>query len=79
MFGDVLLPLYRRVARPLVVPYYCLQLRFTKLENRSAKTARITDRTRSMFRAILAENGIADTDNAASLESSVPQLNFGGS
>jgi hypothetical protein len=28
------------------------------------QAARITDRTRSMFRAILAENGIADTDNA---------------
>ena len=28
------------------------------------QAARITDRTRSMFRAILAENGVADTDDA---------------
>lgn len=29
-----------------------------------SRDARITDRTRSMFRAILAENCIADTDDA---------------
>jgi len=28
------------------------------------QAARITDRTRSMFRAILTENGVADTDDA---------------
>jgi hypothetical protein len=28
------------------------------------QVGQITDRTRSMFRAILAENGIADTDDA---------------
>jgi hypothetical protein len=28
------------------------------------QAARITDRTRSMFRAILAENGVAGTDDA---------------
>ena len=30
----------------------------------ASQAAQITDRTRSMFRAILAENGIADTDDA---------------
>ena len=30
----------------------------------TSQGARITDRTRSMFRAILAENGVADTDDA---------------
>jgi hypothetical protein len=30
----------------------------------ASRAAQITDRTRSMFRAILAENGIADTDDA---------------
>lgn len=30
----------------------------------ASHAARITDRTRSMFRAILAENSIADTDDA---------------
>jgi hypothetical protein len=30
----------------------------------ASRAARITDRTRSMFRAILAENNIADTDDA---------------
>jgi hypothetical protein len=30
----------------------------------ASQAARITDRTRSMFRAILAENGIANTDDA---------------
>jgi hypothetical protein len=30
----------------------------------ASQAARITDRTRSMFRAILAENGVADTDDA---------------
>jgi predicted HTH domain antitoxin len=29
----------------------------------ASRAARITDRTLSMFRAILAENGIADTDD----------------
>jgi hypothetical protein len=28
------------------------------------QAARITDRTRSMFRAILVENGVTDTDDA---------------
>lgn len=30
----------------------------------ASEPARITDRTRSMFRAILLENGVADTDDA---------------
>jgi hypothetical protein len=30
----------------------------------ASQAARITERTRSMFRAILAENSIADTDDA---------------
>jgi hypothetical protein len=34
------------------------------LSDMAPRDARITDRTRSMFRAILAENCIADTDDA---------------
>jgi hypothetical protein len=32
-------------------------------DNAASRAARFTEQTRSMFRAILAENGIADTDN----------------
>ena len=37
----------------------------------ASRAARITDRTRSMFRAILAENGIADTDDATLVQEMV--------
>lgn len=49
-----------------------MKMAFTE-GNTPSQAARITDRTRNMFRTILAENGVADTDEAI-LEEEVAML-----